>query len=651
MKRLADISLKNKIFLSIMAVILVISLFIAFVTRWMLISTFSTELELRGTALARSIAGSVSGYILDKDYPKLLSFIFDEAQLKERKHLVAYIFVVDPADKVLSHTFTRPFPDALERSNPILPGKNKSIRLITLDDQTVYDIAIAINEGIYRIGTVHVGLNKNHIDSLIKKLRITFAGFLSLILVLIFFVSHRLAKYITMPMSRLVRIINELGQGNFDMDLDSIHLKNSDKSLNLTGKEKPEHPMPAFDELSSLGEAPVLKRRGDEVIQLADSFNYLFWKIKPFPTQLREMEEKYRSLFDSGPEPIFVVDRGSYEILDANPKAMNLYGYSREELIGMSFLRLGAGDNLTKECMAYFSDENKSMECVFYPKMLHYKKEGQPVYVNVHACPIAYKGQPSIIVEVMDVTNIVEKDAQLIQAGKMKSLGEMSAGIAHELNQPLNTIKLGSEFLSMMIEENRSLPKEQIAQVVKEISTQVDRAAGIIDTLRSFGRKSGLIKEKVDINKPIRGVFTTVGGQFELENIKINLELSEGISSILAHENQLLQVFLNLATNARDAILEKNKAQGTTAGGVITIRSYQEDQRVLVEVQDNGTGIPEDVREKIFHPFFTTKEAGAGMGLGLAIAYGIVKDFGGDIQIKSKEGAGTTFKLIFPVAS
>jgi histidine kinase len=365
---------------------------------------------------------------------------------------------------------------------------------------------------------------------------------------------------------------------------------------------------------------------------------------------LRETEEKYRSLFDSGPDPIFVVDRETYQIVDANPKAMALYGYQKDELIGLSFLELGHGDDLTRECMSYFENNQDATECIYYPKMLHYKKDGAPVYVNVHACPITYKSKPGIIVEATNITDIVEKDAQLIQASKMKSLGEMSAGVAHEINQPLNAIKLGSEFLSMMIEGGMDIPPEQLREVVSEISTQVDRAAGIINTLRAFGRKSGLIKEKIDINKPIRDVITTVGGQFDLENVKIKLELTEGMSPVLAYDNRLLQVFLNIVTNARDAILEKNKLEGHSNGGLITIRTSQSGGWVAAEIEDSGVGIPEAFRERIFQPFFSTKEAGKGMGLGLAISYGIVKDFSGDIQIQSREGEGTTFKVILPAA-
>jgi histidine kinase len=243
----------------------------------------------------------------------------------------------------------------------------------------------------------------------------------------------------------------------------------------------------------------------------------------------------------------------------------------------------------------------------------------------------------------------MEKDAQLIQASKLKSLGEMSAGMAHELNQPLNAIKMGSDFLAMVVEDGIDLSKEHLHQLVTEVSSQVDRAADIINAMRAFGRKADYSTEKININKPVRGVYSIAGKQFELDGITIRLELSEDIPPVLAHENRLQQVFLNLVANARDAIKEKGEKEGLT-NGLITIRTYQEDGRVIAEVSDNGTGVRESVRNKIFEPFFTTKETTLDMGLGLAITYRIVKDYGGDIEVRSEEGEGATFLLGFPPA-
>lgn len=662
MARLNKISLKNKIFFSILGVLLIISLAIATLARWIIVSSLISELELRGAAIARTIAERGSGYILDKNYPMLLSLIFDESQLTERKHLVSYIYVVDNEDNVISHTFTRPFPEDIRFANPVPTEQDKSVQLLYVFGQAAYDIATPVKEGIYRVGAVHVGLNKTHIDNLVSTLRNTFLGFISLVIVLVFLMSHWLAKHITMPIYRLIGISDELSRGNFDIEVDLGGVTGSDWDLSkCPAYLDSDLPCWHFDHLSSPASRTLAtrnlprcencafyrKRSGDEVVQLADSFHNMVWSIKLYRRRLHESEEKYRSLFDSGPDPIFVVDSHTLLIIDANPRAIELYGFEENELIGKSFLDLEPEGTRS---IATFVTNGAAHVRVSFEKVLHRKKGDKPFFVNLHACQISYGDKPAIIIAAVDITEMMEKDAQLIQSSKLRSLGEMSAGIAHELNQPLNAIKMGGEYLSMMVENCLEISPDNLQQVVSEISTQVDRAAEIINTLRSFGKKAGLSREKVDINKPVKGVLSIVRRQLELENIHIRLELSENISPVLAHDNRLQQVFFNLVTNARDAINEKNETAPVREDGLIVIRTYENGSRIVAEVEDNGTGIPEAVRDKIFEPFFSTKETSHDMGLGLAILYGIIKDYDGDVEVYSRQGEGTNFRVSFPAA-
>ncbi len=659
MKHFRAISLKNKIFFSILAVILTISVAIAFLARWILISSLTSELELRGIALARSIAESSSGYILDKDYPKLLSFIYDEVQLSERKDLIVYIYIVDPDNKLLSHTFVRPFPKDLRSINRVPPAQDKSVKLINIDRLPIYDIATPIKEGIYRIGTVHVGLSKTHIDKLISKLRFMFLGFISLVIIITFIICLKLSKYITMPITELTRTALAISRGGLDIPLNMGEQPEGRQPPNCPAHKETGLPCWHFGDpmvwqaqAKSTGQntprcdACLFYRQsqGDEVAQLADSFHNMVWSIKLYRQRLSESEEKYRSLFDSGPDPIFVLDAETMRIIDANPRTVELYGYTVTELIGRSFEHFGP--DYAKVTPEDLEKNTADHGCMFYPKLRSFKKNRDEFYVNLRSCAISFKSRPAVIIAATDVTDMIEKDIQLIQASKMKSLGEMSAGIAHELNQPLNAIKMGSDFLEMVVAGNYDVPRQQTVEAAATISTQVDRAADIISTLRSFGRKSSLVKEKMDINRPVKGVFATVSGQFELDNIKIELALTDNLPAIMAHENRVQQVFFNLVTNARDAIKEKPH-DPEKQGGNINIRTYAANGRVFAQISDTGVGIDETVQQKIFEPFFTTKEIGKGMGLGLAITYGIIKDYGGDIQIDSKMGQGTVFTLSF----
>jgi PAS domain S-box-containing protein len=656
--KLKVLSLKNKIYFTTVVVILFISVTIAFLARWILVSSLTSELEQRGIAIAHSIAEQSRSYILDKDHPGLVSVVFDTAHLGERKRLIAYIFIEDRDNQILAHTFTHAFPEFLRHSNHVPMDALHSISLINLDHNTAYDIAVPVVEGIYRIATVHVGLNKGHIDQLVSKLRITFLGFISAIVVLIFLISHRLSLYITRPISLLTKLSDEISRGNFDIQPDLDGKEPLWETQKCPAYLKTKLPCWHYDQSSDTmdeNDIPIERMRsceeckfyridrGDELVQLADSFSKMIWSIKLYRRKLRESEEKYRSLFDSGPDPVMVFDYHTSEILAANPRAEELYGYTKDELTRMFFTEIFP--DYQEVIVRRFDEDSAGAHCVYCPKVIHYKKGNKPFYVNSHACPISYKGRQAVILACNDITEMIEKDAQLIQASKMKTLGEMSAGIAHELNQPLNAIKMGSDFLNMLNNEGKVIPQEHLNMVVSEISNQVDRATEIINTLRAFGRKADFVKEKLDLNKSIRGVLRIIGQQLKLQNVNVDLQLGENLPFIYAHDNRIQQVLFNLMTNAIDAI--NTREDGERA---ITIRSRADNGQVFVDVQDTGLGIPKESLDKIFEPFFTTKEAGQGMGLGLSITYGIIKDYGGNIAIESEVGHGTTFTLIFPTA-
>ncbi len=678
------LSLKNQIFVTILVVILIISATIALLARWILISGLNKELELRGIAVAHSIADRGAVYVLEKKYPVLLSLIFDEAKLRERQQLINYIYVLDRSDQVISHSFTVPFPPQFVKANPLPESALHSVRLVEHGTQTSYDIAVPMNEGLYRIGTVHVGLSKEHIDSLVSKLRSMFLGFIFAVIIIIFYVSHRISRHITMPITRLTRISDELSRGNFEFNLDpDSHPVEMEKTIEWGLTHCPAYKdtnmfCRHFDQQNHrfrnvLSQDETLcqscifyqgHQRRDEVSQLADSFLNMVWSIRLYRKRLQESELKYHSLFDSAPNPIFVVDCDTETILDANPRAEELYEYPLDQLFGMSFQKLGQKDIKTTICSIWFSEDgfperaeeespsntdvppDRSRGYVYHPRILHLKNGGQPFYVNMHACPIRYGGRQAIVVAITDITEMMEKDAQLVQAAKMKTLGEMSAGIAHEINQPLNTIKLGSEYLNLLLDQKKTITEAQIRDMATVISEQVDRATEIINNLRAFGRKSNLTMELVNMKEPIQGVLSIIGRQFSIQRIAITLDMEERLPLIKAHNNHLQQVFFNLLNNARDAIQERMETDPELYGDIL-IRTYSENGKVVVAVTDNGVGIPEEVRNKIFEPFFTTKQAGKGMGLGLAITYGIVRDYGGTITIDSVPGQGTTFYLSF----
>lgn len=230
----------------------------------------------------------------------------------------------------------------------------------------------------------------------------------------------------------------------------------------------------------------------------------------------------------------------------------------------------------------------------------------------------------------------------------MPSLSGMSSDVAHELNQPLNAIKMGSEYLKIMLQQEGKIETGQLYEVAQEIDTQVDRASEIINRLRMFGEKPAFARENVDINRPICDTAAILKHQLALENIDIVLALASGLPTISGHHHRLGQVFYNLIVNAGESI-QKRRETSPSDTSVIRIQSYAEAGRVIVTVSDTGVGIPDDLKDRVFEPFFTTKETGRGKGLGLSIVQEIVRDYDGRIHIENEKTGGVTVILSFPV--
>ena len=364
--------------------------------------------------------------------------------------------------------------------------------------------------------------------------------------------------------------------------------------------------------------------------------------------QCRRSEEKYRSLFNNDPHPIFILDRKTFEILTINKRAEEGYGYSKKELLGMNFLDLGNGGN--NEIPNAVKNLSKDKSKLFLKKQ-HFKKGGIPFFVNINISYAEYAGDYVLLATTTDISESIEKEAQLIQASKMTTLGTMAAGMAHEINQPLNVIQICADFFLKMIKKGMAIKDEDLESLANDISSNVQRATEIIKHMRDFARQSDVVKTKVNINDPIKDVFKVLGHQLKVHQIELKLDLDPKLPFIMADHNRLEQVFINLVTNAVDAMDKKGEELGKQDWERrLEIRSFYENDQVKVTVADTGTGIPNEIKDKIFEPFFTTKEVGKGTGLGISISYGIVKDYNGAIEIESEVGKGTTFELRFPVS-
>jgi len=364
--------------------------------------------------------------------------------------------------------------------------------------------------------------------------------------------------------------------------------------------------------------------------------------------QVARSEEKYRTLFDSDPNPIFILSPTTYQILDTNQTAEACYGHPKAELVKLPFFVLG---DESEEDVRNGLQQIERGQSVLFSKKRHFKKDRRPFFVNINVSRTEYGGRDVLIATTTDITETTEKDAQLVQAGKMTTLGVMAAGMAHEINQPLNVIQVSADYILKMLKKGQTVEPAELKTVAEDIISGVERASFVIKHVRDFSRQSEVSRSKLNINDPIRDVFKILGHQLKVHEVEVALDLDPELPPIIADHNRLEQVFVNLISNAIDAMDEKTlQAKAEDKRKHLTIRSYRQDGRVVAEVVDTGIGMTEHVRNKLFEPFFTTKKTGKGTGLGTSISYGIVKDYDGHIEVESELGKGTSFRLTFPSA-
>ena len=384
-------------------------------------------------------------------------------------------------------------------------------------------------------------------------------------------------------------------------------------------------------------------KNADGEIIAAMEMNLDITSLKELEEELVKSQQNYYEIFNNMPNPVFILDADTLEILDCNENVRTLYGYTKSEIVKMSFL-----DLFTEQPKDQY--EKMVMNAKSLNQIKHITKAGKHLFVNIRISPFEYSGQPVLVATTNDITKRLEAEQQLIQASKMATLGVMATGIAHELNQPLSVIKTASSFFMKKIKKNEPIDDEILFTMASEIDSHVDRATKIINHMRQFGRKSDHALEMVQLNETLKRTLEILGQQLKLRGIEIEWDLDPNLPMIKADPSRIEQVFINLLINARDAIDDLWKSQ--EAGPEIkkiTLRTRTNKEAVAIEITDTGRGIPKANLEKIFEPFFTTKSTGQGTGLGLSISYNIIKECGGNIQAASIENDGTSFIIRLPI--
>ncbi|MCK5541410.1 MAG: PAS domain S-box protein [Desulfobacterales bacterium] len=390
--------------------------------------------------------------------------------------------------------------------------------------------------------------------------------------------------------------------------------------------------------------SPIRNVKGEVISAMEMSIDITSRKY--LEKKLEASEKKYQSIFNNIPNPVFVLNEETLELLDCNQSVKSVYGFDKNEILNQSFQNFFINEEKGK-----MFDLVKSSSTLNQVK--HKIKDGKNIYVDIWISPSEYNDKKVLLVTTSDITKRLETERELIQAGKMATLGEMSTGIAHELNQPLSVIKTASDFILKKVDKKEKIKESIFHKLLVKINNNVDRASKIIEHMRHFARKSDINFEDINVNEILMRAHDIFSQQLKVRGIEVVWSIQEDIPAITADPSRIEQVFINLLVNARDAIEEKSEQQNSMIDNEkIYIETFSKDRHVIVKVRDTGLGIPDGIKDKLFEPFFTTKEVGKGTGLGLSISYGIMKECKGNIEVEcDKVTGGATFIIQFPFAN
>jgi PAS domain S-box-containing protein len=355
--------------------------------------------------------------------------------------------------------------------------------------------------------------------------------------------------------------------------------------------------------------------------------------------RLYQQQEFARRLVDSFPDLIFVLD-AQRRYTFASPKVEEVLGYSIPETIGTVF-----GDRTHLEdraaIVAVFDDLMNGKRNFASIEVRVRRKQGEWRRLRCHFSPLFdVSGKiEGVVISGRDITEVKRLEEQLIQAEKLAAMGQMLAGVAHELNNPLTAILGASELV-----RDRAGLDENTKRQLEMTHRQARRAARIVQNLLEFSRPASPQKKALDLNAVLDRTLQLHEHSLKRNSIEVDFQPSQGLPATIGDANQLIQVFLNLVANAEHAIREVRPS------GRVLIRLGKLSSRIFASVQDDGPGIKPDVLLRIFDPFFTTKRPGGGTGLGLSICMSIVREHGGDIEVESLPAGGAAFTVFLPIA-
>lgn len=441
-----------------------------------------------------------------------------------------------------------------------------------------------------------------------------------IILVGVFFMMLMITQWVSKPIAILTRITHKIAEGDLEQ---RVQIKTKDEMGQLAT---------SFNLMTD---------------RLKKSYDDLEHKVRERTAELSKVnealqgsEKKARLMIDTANDA-FIAMNAKGNIIDWNRRAEAIFGWQREKVIGKPLAesiippeyREAHWKGLTKYLK---TGEGPVLNNSIKINALHQKGHQFPVELTIW--PVRFGDEISFGAFIRDITEQKKLESMLLQSEKMSAVGQLAAGVAHEINNPLGVI-LG--FAQAIV--RRIKPEDPFEIPLKSIEREAIRCKNLVQDLLAFSRTGKAGQEPVEIKEAIETSLSLVAAQARVKSVELQKELDEGLPTAHANKGQLQQIIVNLCNNAIDAMPN---------GGKIIVRTKKTflhgNAFIELEVEDTGAGIPSEIRSKIFDPFFTTKEVGKGTGLGLSLVYEIVQRHQGHITFDSQLGKGTKFHVLLP---
>ena len=636
---------RSKIYIGILSLLILLGIVIFFVVSRIMTESLLEENRNRGISISVNLAARMVEPILAMDFLRMKNLVDETVQLSDD---IFYTFVLDSEGKPLVHTFKGGFPVDLKNANTVADNQKFSIRLLDTGKELIYDYAVPVFIGDDRLGTVRIGLLQTKIQKAIN--RLVWSAFLSTGFVIL--IAGFVGTFLLRPVTKRIKILHDSSEqvlkGNLDVHTAPILKKNCWQIMNCDKRE-----CPAYENFShrcwytagtlcptcvegeyakkiSTCQTCLVYRKcsGDEIQSLAESFDTMTLSLEAHLSELQNAEKtlkEQRSLLQTVLDaiPDFVTLQDSKAVYKSVNKAFcNIVGKNEDEIVGKTNF-----DLFRRELAETYNQEDLIILDTNKPLVKEDKISSAKGEKWLHVVKIPVFEDDGNVVGLLcsgrDITELKRVQEQLTQSQKMEAVGQLTAGIAHEINTPLGII-LG--YAQLLLDDTD--PEGQIHADLEMIEKHTKICRKIVSDLLRFSRHSESTITLLDINQSIEESVKVLEHTYNLDMITINRNYGLNLPNIKGDKDKFSQIFMNLLSNAHDAI-------GTH--GTIDIKTNYDknNDELIIFVGDTGSGISPNKIDRIFNPFYTTKSIGKGTGLGLSVTFGIIKDLGGSIEVES----------------